>query len=253
MTLRTPSLQYDFTALLPPPFAVVEIPAGEVTLAHAGGYLVQPETRRVEAFALAQYPVTNAQYQVFADAADGYDDPAWWEISDAAREWWHENPRPLKAYGSGDHPRTHVTWYEAVAFCQWLSARTGLTARLPREAEWQRAAQGDDARAYPWGADWDSNRCANNVAHASIGTLPVLTYAGTGDSPFGVCDMAGNVWEWCATSWENDSDDLSLDDVRVLRGGSWFDDIQKHFRADFRSSWNADLASDLRGFRVAFG
>jgi len=253
MSTRHVSLSTDFTSVLPSPFALVEIPGGDVTLSHRGGYLQQPTTVHVDAFVIAKYPITNRQYQVFADAEDGYDDPAWWAFSDAAQEWWYENPRPLTPYGGVDHPRTHVTWYEAVAFCQWLAAKTGADVHLPGEAQWQRAAQGDDGRAYPWGELWDGERCANNVAHESIGTVPTLIYEGMGDSPFGVVDMAGNVWEWCATGWESGSDDLSLDEVRVLRGGGWFEDIQKVFRTDYRGSWNPELASDLRGFRIAVG
>ncbi|MBE0689545.1 MAG: SUMF1/EgtB/PvdO family nonheme iron enzyme [Anaerolineae bacterium] len=253
MTTRHNALTYDFASVLPAPFAIVVIPGGDVTLSHRGGYLQEPLTMSVDAFALSKYPITNSQYQVFADANDGYGDPSWWEFSDTAREWWNENPHPLKPYGGDDHPRTHVTWYEAVAYCQWLAAKTGLDIHLPSEAQWQRAAQGDDGRPYPWGDNWDIALCTNNVAHEGIGTLSVRTHEGEGDSPYGVVDMIGNVWEWCATSWESGSDDLSLDEVRVLRGGSWFDDVQNAFRADYRSSWNPELASDLRGFRIAVG
>ncbi|MCC6615550.1 MAG: SUMF1/EgtB/PvdO family nonheme iron enzyme [Anaerolineae bacterium] len=250
-TYRT--LTREFAALLPPPFDLVDIPGGDVTLTQRGGYLHEPQTVHVDAFAIGKYPITNQQYQIFAEAADGYDDPAWWEFSDAAREWWYENPRPLKPYGGNDHPRTHITWYEAVAYCQWLAAKTGLAVHLPSEAQWQRAAQGDDGRPYPWGYEWDIALCTNNVAHERIGTLSVRTHEGEGDSPYGVVDMIGNTWDWCSTGWESGTDDLTLDEVRVLRGGSWFEDVQKVFRTDSRSSWNPELTSDLRGFRIAVG
>lgn len=239
-------------AILPAPFAWVEIPAGEVTLDRLGGYLTRPVTVGVPAFAVSKYPLTRAQYQAFVDAPDGFRDPAWWNYSATAREWRGENPQPRHVnYGEADHPRTHVTWYEAVAFCGWLSARTGQIIRLPSEAEWQRAAQGDDGRLYPWGNEWDADRCHNNTHHTNIGATSVLTYAGKGDSPFGVVDMSGNVWEWCSTSWDSGADDLDKDDVRVLRGGSWFDDVIRFFRVTERSSWQPDDPSDLRGFRIA--
>jgi formylglycine-generating enzyme required for sulfatase activity len=63
--------------------------------------------------------------------------------------------------------------------------------------------------------------------------------------------MTGNVWEWCVTSWETGKNDLTADHIRVLRGGSWFDDVIRYFRVTNRASWNPDITSDLRGFRIA--
>jgi formylglycine-generating enzyme required for sulfatase activity len=230
------------SVLLPAPFAWVNIPGGPVRLQQRGGYVVQPVTVDVAPFAIAQYPVTNAQYQAFVDAPDGYAGSRWWDYS---------RPASDMAFGGADSPRTHVTWYEAVAFCGWLSARTGETIRLPAEAEWQRAAQGDDGREFPWGDEWDDGCCHHNLHADKMGAVSVMTFAGHGDSPFGVVDMAGNVWEWCATSWETGAADLSTDDVRVLRGGSWFDGVMSCFRTTYRGSWNPELTSDLRGFRIA--
>ncbi|MCB9450095.1 MAG: SUMF1/EgtB/PvdO family nonheme iron enzyme [Anaerolineaceae bacterium] len=240
------------STLLPAPFNWVTIPGGLVTLTHRGGYIVRPVTVTVEPFALAQYPITNAQYQVFVDAPDGYAESRWWDYSRSAQEWRNENPQSSSmTFGGADCPRTHVTWYEAVAFCAWLSTRSGESIRLPDEAEWQRAAQGDDGREYPWGDEWDTDCCHHNAAANQIGTIPVTTYAGRGDSPFGVADMAGNAWEWCTTSWETGLSDLSAEDVRVLRGGSWFDGVISTFRTTYRGNWNPDMTSDLRGFRIA--
>lgn len=243
--------QITVTAILPPPFAWRAVPAGSITLRERGGYLAQPMRVDVAAFNMARYPVTNGQFARFVTAADGYDDERWWTFSPDAAEWHLENPQAKAVdYGADDHPRTHVAWYEAVAFCRWLSARTGQAIRLPSEAEWQRAAQGDDGRQYPWGDEWDAGLCHNNTGHENIGPYPVLDYASKGGSPFGVADMAGNVWEWCATRWNTGTDDLNGDAVRVLRGGSWFDDVQSFFRVTARSSWNPGLRSDLRGFRI---
>lgn len=243
--------QNSITALLPPPFSWIDIPAGDVCLDHAGGYLLEAKTVHVDAFAIAKYPITHDQFQAFIDADDGYVDSRWWDYSDDARDWRLEYAAPKKMdYGGGDHPRTHLAWYEAVAFCRWLSAKTGDTIRLPTDAEWQRAAQGDDGRLYTWGDEWDGHRCQNNVARQQIGTVPVTTFEGQGDSPFGVVDLTGNVWEWCATNWSTGDNMLTGDDSRVLRGGSWFDDVQRFFRATTRSSWTPDSRSDLRGFRI---
>ena len=245
-------LIYRQDSMSPINIPFMPIPGGRVTLDHRGGWLAAPLTMTVAPFALAQYPVTNAQYQAFIDAPDGFAHLDWWAFSAAARDWRLEHDAPLAApFGGADAPRTHVTWYEAVAFCGWFSQHSGQPVRLPTEAEWQHAAQGDDARPYPWGAEWDAHRCHNCVAHKVIGPASVQTYAGLGDSPYGVIDMAGNVWEWTATLWATGADTPQGDGVRVLRGGSWFDDVVGAFRVTTRSSWNPDLPSDTRGFRLA--
>ena len=83
--------------------------------------------------------------------------------------------------------------------------------------------KGDDGRVYPWGNDFDKNRC--NTDESGIGkTTPVTRYEGQGDSPFGVTDMSGNVREWCLTEYKSGSDTVEGDARRVLRGGSWYYD-----------------------------
>ena len=137
-----------------------------------------------------------------------------------------------------------VSWYEAVAYCSWLTAETGDAKRpyrLPTEAEWERAAAArrqatGDSRRYPWGDQWDKQRC-NNKELGLGQTTPVGQFSPAGDSPEGVSDLAGNVWEWCSTRYggvdakpkfgypyqADEREDLEGDDTRILRGGSWFD------------------------------
>ena len=92
-----------------------------------------------------------------------------------------------------------VSWVEAVAYCRWLSKQTGIEFRLPSEAEWEKAARGAGGRIYPWGNTWEAGRC--NSAEAGLNhTTPVGQYP-NGASPCGALDMAGNVWEYCATQW----------------------------------------------------
>lgn len=249
--MKQASQKLDIHQLLPAPFAWLSIPGGSVTLDDPGGYLMAAKTLKVAPFSIAQYPITNAQYQVFIDAIDGYADARWWDYSKAAQEWHDENPHAKAVdFGEGDHPRTHVSWYEAQAFCRWLSVQTGEAVQLLSEAQWQYAAQGTKGYLYPWGNEWEAQRCQNGVETQNIGTASVQTYEGRGDSPFGVVDMIGNVWEWCLTSWDSGADSIEGDDVRVLRGGSWFDDVLGFFRTTRRRSWNPDIRSDLRGFRI---
>ena len=249
--IMTQARHMTVTELLPPPFDWRAVPAGRPMLRERGGYLVQAASFDVDAFLIARFPITNGQFERFVQAPDGYQAERWWAFSPDAQEWHLETGEAKRAdFGDEHHPRTHVAWYEAVAFCRWLSEKTGEAIRLPSEAEWQRAAQGDDGRQYPWGEEWSADLCHNNSRHDSIGTGSVLEYAGRGDSPFGVADMSGNIWEWCATRWDSGANDLAGDAVRVLRGGSWFDDVASFFRTTARSSWNPGLRSDLRGFRI---
>jgi len=177
-------------ALMPKPFAWVDIPAGQVTLTDIGGYLKEPTTFAVDAFQMAKYPVTNAQFDVFINHPDGYKNPAWWDFSQDAKKWRAGRPQMDKSgFDGGDCPREMVSWYDSVAFCLWLSAMTDEKIMLPTEQQWQRAAQGDTKNEYPWGDKIDKTFLNYNQ---NIGrTTPVTQYP-KGASPYGVMDMAGN-------------------------------------------------------------
>jgi formylglycine-generating enzyme required for sulfatase activity len=248
-------------AILPQPFAWIPIPAGQVT--------IEDTAIQVPTFAIAKYPLTNAQYKPFIDAG-GYKERRWWTDAgwDARAKGWEwqgskfvetgkawTQPRYWgdSQWNGAEQPVVGVSWYEAVAYCRWLSEHTGDSILLPSEAQWQRAAQGDDGREYPWGNDWQDGKLCNNSVDSnnSSKTTPVRRYEGKGDSPFGVVDMAGNVWEWCGTAYETGSEDLDGTDIRVLRGGSWYVDDTDRFRCASRGRslphyWYADW-----GFRLA--
>ena len=127
-----------------PEFVWLPVPGGEITLEDdAGTFTVQP-------FAISKYLVTWAQYRSFLEAKDGYRQKRWW------RGLAERQAQPGEQYRQQDnHPAESVSWYDAVAFCCWLSTRLGYEVRLPTEWEWQQAATGGDpAREYPWEADW---------------------------------------------------------------------------------------------------
>lgn len=133
----------------------------------------------VETFAIAQVPLTNALYALFQQATDAH----------RPIVWGGALPDELR-----DHPVVDISWYEAQAFCAWLSQQTGRRYRLPTEAEWEKAARGVDGRVFPWGDDFDLQHC--NVRESGLGiTKPVGQYP-AGASPYGVLEMAGSVWEW---------------------------------------------------------
>lgn len=235
--------------ILPSPFEWCVMSAGVVVLADASD-ANPPGTPggqfEVSAFAIAKYPITNAQFQAFLDANDGYHDPKWWDYSLAASRWRADNPSARDTAFPGDMlPRTNVCWYDAVAFCQWLSHKTGQPITLPTEHQWQRAAQGDDNRLYPWGSEFDPKRC--NIR--SRGVTPVTQYP-DGASPFGVCDMIGNVLEWCLNEWSSGETGLDNGSRRVLRGGSWHRTHQDELNVTYRLWNSADFRVDNRGFRI---
>jgi formylglycine-generating enzyme required for sulfatase activity len=172
----------------------------------------------VESFLIGRYPVTNREYKEFVDAT-GHGVPFRDDALSRHMNWDFDTRRcPL---GRDDHPVTLVSWYDAQAYCQWLGGR------LPTEAEWEKAARGEDGRQWPWGNTWQSDRC-NAGIDGIRDTTPVQQYAERGQSPYGVWDMAGNVWEWTSSHldpYPYDAGDgrevMSVGGRRAHRGGAW--------------------------------
>ncbi len=194
---------------------MVNIPAGEFLYGEDKQKLTLPE------FWIAKTPVTNQQYKAFVDAT-GHEAP----------QHWQDGKIPL---GKENHPVTDVSWNDAKKFCDWAKLR------LPSEQQWEKAARGSDGREYPWGnQEPDRTLCNFN---GNVGdTTPVGNYA-KGASPYGLFDMAGNVWEWC----EDWSDSFQID--RVMRGGS-FRYYDNSLRCAFRLRYNPRARGDYLGFSV---
>ena len=213
----------------------------------------------VDGFWMMRYPVTNGQYRQFIEAG-GYADEKWWTAAGWAERQeagWRE-PRYWKdsQWNGAEQPVVGVSWYEAVAFCQWASEITGREIRLPTEAEWEKAARGTDGREYPWGNEQPNKELCNFGGYEGQ-TTPVGTYSPMGDSPYGCTDMAGNVYDWCVTLYRdypyeaNDGrNDLDGEGSRMLRGGSWYD-LNNYVRAAYRDWDLADNGYDDLGFRCA--
>lgn len=176
----------------------------------------------LEGFELAKYPVSNQWYNRFI-AAGGYENSAYWskeglkwrEHTRAAHPWqWHDRP-----WNCPNHPVVGVCWWEAAAFCRWLSEfkHDGYAYALPTEQQWEAAAGGFDQREFPWGKGFDKNRC--NVKETDIGrTCAVGIFAG-GETPQGVADLTGNVFEWTISDYhhQKDRDDFPFEmDVQQL-------------------------------------
>jgi formylglycine-generating enzyme required for sulfatase activity len=216
------------------------------------------------AYYIARYPVTVAQFRTFVEAS-GYEP---------------DTERSLQ--GVDNHPVVNVTWYDALAYCDWLTQRLrgwegtpeplvtllrrdGWVITLPSEAEWEKAARGTDGRRYPWGTESDPDRA--NYDDTGIGTTSAVGCFPGGASPYVVEDLSGNVWEWTRSLWDKDlfepefgypydsedgREDLEAgDDVRrVVRGGA-FGDTEGLVRCAYRNLRRyPDFRYYDRGFRV---
>jgi formylglycine-generating enzyme required for sulfatase activity len=200
----------------------VEIPGGEFWMGEGDS------ARRVhvDTFWIAKTPITNAQYQLFVKATD-HEPPEYWE---------DDHPSKDKV----SHPVVNVSWHDATAYCQWLSEVTGKAVRLPSEAEWEKAARGDqDKRRYPWGDGFEATRC--NSSELGLGeTTPVGIFT-AGASPYGVLDLSGNVDEWTGN-----------EDTAAQHGGSFLD-YEGYVRCAFRSRDYPYGRYNGIGFRVVCG
>lgn len=203
-------------ALLGGTFEWCFVKSGSVTLMDASDYGgTQGGMNQVADFAIAKYLITNSQYKTFVDHPNGFKNPQWWDYSSQAAQWRkdHNYPKPT-VFAGADLPRTRVSWFDSMAFCNWLSAELVLKIRLPTEQEWQRAAIGDASWNYPWGNEIDATR-GNYVNH--VGKVSVGGSFPDGQSPFGIMDMIGNLWEWSLTIWGTDSTDINGYNHRVFR------------------------------------
>ena len=207
------------------------IPPANVTLGEGD----EARVVAITGFEISRYPITCAEFDAFVNAMS--------ESKKKSLQLKHHK-RPHH-HLLANHPTTHVTWHEANAYCRWLSEQTGAHYRLATEAEWEYAARGDDARHFPWGDTFHKDYC-NNWEGGGGFTTAVDTFP-KNISPFGVCDMVGNVWEWTVSLY--DSADDSAKAWQAIRGGSWYD-TDWGVRAARRFGAPPDSASKNVGFRI---
>ncbi|RRR75217.1 MAG: NACHT domain-containing protein [Candidatus Viridilinea halotolerans] len=233
----------------------------------AGGAMIQLPT-----FWLARYPITVAQYAPFVAVGYAPDAERWWtphgwqwkQRNKHTEPWgWRETD-----YNSPNQPVIGVTWYEATAYCAWLSEQlqpSGYGVRLPTEAEWEAAAAYDaqgQRRSYPWGEVEPTPELAIYDA-SKLGRAAPVGCCPAGVAPCGALDLAGNVWEWTCSHGEGyparsgvisddfvQSKDFSLKErVVSLRGGSWYHN-STNVRCGARGRLRPGGLIGLRGFRV---
>lgn len=172
------------------------------------------------AYRIDLMPVTQAEYAEFItakkSAPPSMTAEAWvqqgfiQEYAIVERFNWKEGVPPT---GREDHPVVLVTWNEADAYCKWRGAIAGAERRLPTEAEYEKAARGDSGLAYPWGNAYEAEKL-NSAVKGPHDTTPVGQYT-NGASPFGVLDMAGNVFQWTSTKYR--------DGAMTVKGSAWED------------------------------
>ncbi|HQH87122.1 MAG TPA: SUMF1/EgtB/PvdO family nonheme iron enzyme, partial [Anaerolineaceae bacterium] len=211
---------------------------------------------------IARYPVTVAQFRAFVEQSG------------------HKPATQRCLDGLPNHPVVNVTWYDALAYCDWLTTqlpnlpnlpaelKRGWRVSLPSEAEWERAARGTDGRVYPWGDEFDPDKA--NIRETGIGGTSAVGCFPLGASPAGLLDAIGNVWEWTRSLWGKDGQrqkpeftypysqrlqerenlKAGREICRVMRGGSW-DDSQWLARCAFRIRYSPDLRHYSVGFRVS--
>jgi len=226
----------------PPEGSMVLVPAGEFTMGSSTGDSDEQPAHltHVDAFLIDIYEVTVRRYAAFLQA-NGIDQPSDWKTVN--------QPAHQK------HPIANVDWADAAAYCKWASKR------LPTEAEWEKAARGTDSRLYPWGNDPSTPRYANYMKTESHnhGALAPVGSLEEGKSPYGVYDMAGNVWEWVSDWYDKDYYKNSPSqnptgpasgESKVLRGGSRGSDPQ-HLRSAVRYFHRPAHRHKDYGFRCA--
>jgi len=225
---------------------MVLVPAGTFTMGNGNDDVNEQPVHSVNlsAYTIDKYEVTNASYAVCVDA--GKCAPPL-DTRSATRSTYYGDSQ-YKNY-----PVVNVTWEMAKKYCEWRGAR------LPSEAEWEKAARGAKTQTYPWGNSIDCSK-ANYKGCSGNDTSEVGKYK-DGQSPYGVFDMAGNVWEWTAdwyqenyyaTLGDNVLDPLgpAAGDSRVIRGGSYFN-TQKSVRTTIRNFSDPKINYPYLGFRCA--
>ncbi|WP_135076192.1 SUMF1/EgtB/PvdO family nonheme iron enzyme [Terasakiella sp. SH-1] len=210
-------------------------------------YELPHEQVRLKRFFITKTPITNHQYAAFvrdthrqAPDVDVVD----WEsyglshsFASTRKYAWKEG---MYGPGRGDHPVVLVDLADAKAYAQWLSDQTGKYWRLPTEREWELAARGQEGWAYPWGNHFNPAK-ANTADLGPYDTLPVGSFP-RGASPFGVLDMAGQVYEWTTTPGEKGR--------ITVKGGAWDDRGCGVCRAAARHHRRPDMKHILIGFRL---
>jgi len=256
----------------PPPTSMVLIPAGEFTMGtdpanklfikygwEADWFSDEMPQRKIflDAYYIDKHEVTVAEYQKFIEAG-GYQKKDYWteegwrfiNTTNRTEPWYWGTDEIWKDFNAPGQPVVGVTLYEAMAYAKWAQKR------LPTEAEWEKAARGTDGRLWPWGNEWDVKK-VNSWESGLHKPTPVGKYP-KGASPYGIMDVAGNVWEWCADRYDPEyyshialvNPKSEIGETYTLRGGAWNGNAAV-VRCAVRYSYAPTSAHYAVGFRCA--
>ena len=274
---------------------MVYIPAGEFSMGSEEGLSNEKPVHKVflDDYWIGKFPVTVGQFRKFVeetgyvtDAEKGKGSWQFWEGEWVVR--LDGNWKNTYFQQGDDHPVVSVSWSDAIVYSHWLSKKIGLDFKLPTAAQWEKGARGTDERKFPWGDEKPDGTKANyadinywnkykdvrqpdkNINDGYTETSPVGSYP-KGLSPYGLLDMAGNVWEWCHDVFQTDYYNISPyknplgppdtgkpDQERVNRGGgSWTDRSGfitpgggHNLRSASRTGDEQNSSDDHMGFRI---
>jgi len=225
----------------------------------------------LKSYWIGKYPITNKQFLKFLQATN-------YQPRDHYKDREHMTREKLIDYivnrdNNPDLPVSDVSWYDAIAFCKWVSSLTKLIIRLPTEAEWEKAARGSNGYIFPWGNTdpfMDYAKYYNGNSSEFLWKSPIGKYSPLGDSPYGCTDMIGNVFEWTNSHNDNypynDKDGREkqlefqehpfsvlperLHDNRIIRGGSFKSKGLSQLRCSYRGWIHSGFRDEDLGFRV---
>jgi len=236
---------------------LVYIPEGEFEMGSEEGDSDESPVHTVylDAFLIDQTEVTNTMFAEFLNSEGNQKEGGvtWLDAGDADARILNLDDIWQSDHGYADHPATEVSWYGAKAYCEWAGRR------LPTEAEWEKAARGENGRTYPWGENISCSQANYWGCDQFPRTSPVGYYGSAGASPYGAYDMAGNVLEWVMDkygsryyedSWDENPTGPDSGGYRVIRGGSWSYSERKERSAN-RFNFDPTNSSYSIGFRCA--
>jgi formylglycine-generating enzyme required for sulfatase activity len=249
--------------------SMVLIPAGSYQMGKSDDKdLKRPgHTENINSFYLAKYEVTVAEFEQFIEAtnyqtdADKAGESSVWIDNHLETKsgvnWKYDAQGKLRSDFEYSHPVIHVSWNDATAYCQWLSQKTGLTYRLPTEAEWEYAARGVKNSSYfSIGSNKIGNDTINEAAWTSSNSAAKTHQVGQKiANEMGLHDMIGNVWEWCQDKYQymNNRNFVQSGDkgyARACRGGSWENNPANLHVTFSMFVTNASHCGSYLGFRV---
>lgn len=234
-----------------------DIAAGSFMMGEEGAFQsIPPQRREVGAFRIFSRPITVQDYTPFVK--DGYAEPAWWTAGRLEDDVWTEPWDWQEQRFHPNRPVTGVSWYEAMAFCQWASNAWGLNIDLPTDEEWEFAARGPWGRRFAWGREdpgkGDEARANHDWGEGGVGH-PTPVGAFPRGNQGRLLDLSGNVWEWCRDPHTEDGRLAKLKPAdlrgapRVVRGGSWAS-VPGGLRCAVRSGFHPEDRDAFLGFRV---